>query len=261
MKTERTIQLDGQVHSVLISDEPEALKAAKAAGGASIGLWDRNREAGLSGGGFPGADLSAADYLAERLEDIDERYLEQVVRRHLGLPWILGESERLVIREFCLEDAALVPGEPQDGEADRIFYTPERLKEYIRCQYGFFEYGIWALVEKESRRLVGKAGLMQPGEEWQDFPEGLEMGYHIFEPYRGRGYGLESCRWILSYVQEWYQLPVYVKIDPSNERSIHLAMKCGFQFSGVTEKRCNGEIQRHNRYVWYCPQRQGSPVP
>ena len=117
MKTERMIQLNGEVHSVLISDEPEALQAARAAGRAFVGLWHRKQN----------ADLSAAEYLVEHLEDADEEYLEQVVRRHLGLPWMIGETKRLLIREFCLEDATRVPREAEDGEADQIFYTPKRL--------------------------------------------------------------------------------------------------------------------------------------
>ena len=79
MKTERMIQLDGRIHSVLISDEPEALQAARAAGRASVGLWNRERN----------SDLSSAEYLVEQMEDIDEAYLERIVRRHLGLPWII----------------------------------------------------------------------------------------------------------------------------------------------------------------------------
>ena len=112
-----------------------------------------------------------------------------------------------------------MPREAEDGEADQIFYTPKRLAGYIRYQYKFYQYGIWALVEKKSQNLIGKAGLTTLGDEWEGYPEGLEMGYHIFAPYRGLGYGQESCRWILSYAKEQYQLPVYAKIDRSNERS------------------------------------------
>ena len=273
MKIERMIQLNGKMHSVVISDEPEALQAARAAGRASIGLWDRKNN----------ANLSAAEYLAEQLEDIDERYLEQVLRRHLGLPWIIGESERLLIREFCLEDAALMPREPEDGEADRVFYTPERLQEYIRCQYGFYQCGIWALIEKNSGRLVGKAGLTQLSDDWGEYlkamgdgsetADGLEIGYHIFTPYRNRGYGREICQWLLAYSAEEYQLPVYAKIDRSNERSIHLAETCGGLHCNdvisvpsagdawLTERRCNGEIQKHNRYVWNFQQHLKLPDP
>ena len=115
-------------------------------------------------------------------------------------------------------------------------------------------FGRWW--KKKSQNLIGKAGLTTLGDEWEGYPEGLEMGYHIFAPYRGLGYGQESCRWILSYAKEQYQLPVYAKIDRSNERSIHLAEMCGFQPCKmmVTEKKCNGEIRKYNPYVWNCPQ-------
>ena len=144
----RCVSIDGISYPVVLSDETEALLKAKADGKASVGFWDRN-----SGGQ---QDLSWVSYLVEDLEDADQKFLEQVVRRHLGLPWKIAETRRLLIREFVEEDADQVPKEAGDGSADEIFYTREKLKDYIRCQYGFYEWGIWALVEKETGQLVGR---------------------------------------------------------------------------------------------------------
>ena len=85
----------------------------------------------------------------EQMEDIDEAYLERIVQSHLGLPWIMGESERLLIREFCPGRCSIGSLGKWERESDRVFYTPELLQEYIRCQYGFYQCGIWALVEKK----------------------------------------------------------------------------------------------------------------
>ncbi len=114
----RYVSIDGISYPVVLSDETEALLKAKADGKASVGFWDRN-----SGGQ---QDLSGASYLVEDLEDADQKFLEQVVRRHLGLPWKIVETRRLQIREFAEEDADQVPKEAEDGSADEIFYTPER---------------------------------------------------------------------------------------------------------------------------------------
>ena len=81
------------------------------------------------------------------------------------MPWIIAETERLVIREFTAEDAAHMIQEDV-GPGDEIFHRREKLTAYIDSQYRFFEYGIWAVVEKESMTVIGKAGLFQPTAEF-----------------------------------------------------------------------------------------------
>lgn len=238
MRQERTITIDGQVHTVVIADEKRALLDAAAAGRAVIGIWDRRK---------PSQDLSPAQYLAERLEDVDGPYLERVVRRHLGLPWIIGETARLLIREFTMDDISQVVREKGDTPADRVFQTPEQLQEYIRCQYGFCQYGIWAVKRRSDGRLVGKAGVSDfaPG----GLLPGAELGYHIFAPYRGRGYATEACREILTYAAIHLDCPIYAKIDASNEASIRVAARCGLQ---PIRQICSESGRCSYLYSWSC---------
>ncbi len=247
MQTERAVTIDSQEYVVVISDETEALLAARTAGRAVLGLLGETERGPEAGQG-----LWAASYLIESLDALDDRFLERVVRRHLGLPWVIAQTERLLIREFQAEDAARIPHEDADTEADRIFCDSETLAEYIRCQYRFYEYGIWALVDKESGELVGKAGLSS----WEGEAEAsgciredigekhvmeLELGYHIFTPYRRRGYAAEACRAILAYAQEqWDSCRIYAKIDASNEASIRVIHSCGFK---LLNQACNGALQ------------------
>lgn len=156
MTEKRTVFISGTPYTVTISSEQEVLSAAYAAGGAIIGLWDKNRS---------GQSLAPADYVVECAEDADEEFLERVVRRRLHMPWIIAETERLVIREFTAEDAAHMISEDA-GPGDAIFHSREKLTAYIDSQYRFFEYGIWAVVEKESMAVIGKAGLFQPTAEF-----------------------------------------------------------------------------------------------
>lgn len=260
MTEEREVIIDGTVYTVVISDEKEALLAAKAAGRAFIGLQSRED-----------IDLWPASYVAESLEDLDAVYLEQVVRRHLGLPWHIGETRHLLIREFQEEDAEKVPKEETDTKEDAIFYTQEKLSQYIRCQYGFYEYGLWALVEKETKNLAGKAGIVRtsygekpwetyerpdqslhlpadlPAEEKREDHFYVEIGYHIFRPYRRRGYGSEALKNIVELVKEKSETPVciYVKIDASNKASIGVAESCGFS---VIAEKCSGAV----RWLYLC---------
>ena len=250
MTEKRTVFISGTPYTVTISSEQEVLSAAYAAGGAIIGLWDKNRS---------GQSLAPADYVVECAEDADEEFLERVVRRRLHMPWIIAETERLVIREFTAEDAAHMISEDA-GPGDAIFHSREKLTAYIDSQYRFFEYGIWAVVEKESMAVIGKAGLFQPTAEFlngeiqqtefrqaeiqqtesqqaeasppqkkEDTP--LELGYHIFTPWRRSGYAKEACREILNYGTGRLTGCICAVIAEGNTASIRLAESLGFRLT------------------------------
>ena len=221
MTEEKTIQVENRFCTIVISDEAEALLAAAAAGRASVGLWRPG-----------GEDLPGTAYLAEPEAAGDPVFLERVARRVLGLPWVIAQTDRLRIREFTEQDWRQVPADECLEEADQVFCRPELLRAYIRSQYRFYEYGIWAVEERDTGRLAGKAGVTNP----QGIPEGetavLELGYHIVRPYRRRGFGTEACRAIEAYVREEMPCRVCAKIDASNEASIRTALSCGLQFTG-----------------------------
>lgn len=248
MIKERSIMVEDVSYTVVISDEQEALFAADAAGRAIIGLWRQNQVC---------QSLSPAVFVVECIEDADASYLEQVVRRKLGLPWHIAETDRLLLREFCLADSVYVPEDPVDQASDRIFFTPDALEGYIKNQYGFYQYGIWAVVEKGSGNLVGKAGVSQmnnpclgtqrAGLEHQKIE--LELGYHIFLPYRNQGYGTEACCAIQTYARDRMDAALYAKIDPSNEASIRLIQSCGFR---LIERRYSEERRSYCLYGWNC---------
>ncbi len=217
-------KVNGRRIPVLISDDSEVLLAAKAAGRAVVGLQ----------GSF---EISAASYVVESLEDLDDEFLERVARRHLGLPWRIRETKRLVIRELFQGDF----DELWENQVGSGFETPEKLEAYTRRQYALYEFGFWALVEKESGELVGVAGLTLPREEERDtritltltFPESegeLELGYHIFPIYRGQGYAKESGEAILQYGREKIGAGRFlVRIKPQNRASLAVAKRLGFR--------------------------------
>lgn len=245
MTWEREIWVDGTRHVVVLSDEREALLAAKAAGRVVVGVLGT------------AADLSAARYLVEE-PDVETDVLERVARRELGLPWRIGESERLLIREFAMADMDAVVREPEDGEDDQVFYTPELLESYIREQYGFYECGMWAVVRKSDGALLGKAGVT-PGDGF------LELGYHVFSPYRRMGYGQEACKVILEYVEREYMTEgagdvreVRARTAPGNWASRRLLEGLGFQAGSRPQPvMCGGAGSGELWYVWTPGQRHG----
>lgn len=224
---------------VLISDEKEALLAAKAAGRAIIGLWRPDQAMD---------EIAAARYVVEDAADATPEYLERVARRHLGLPWNICETERLLLREMCACDFA----EVWENQIGLGFGSLEELKAYTENQYSFYEFGFWALVEKSSGKLAGVAGLKVPEELEEtdremtdvltrnltgtgvadDSGEILELGYHVFSSYRKKGYASEACQAVLDYAAKELGIAGFmVRIDKKNIVSRHLAECLGF-FAG-----------------------------
>ena len=246
MNWEREITVEGKIFQVTISDDHEALRSAFAEGRAVVGLWDRERA---------DQNLTPAAYVVEDLKDIDDVFLERVIRRREGLPWNIAKTKRLTIREFAPQDFVSIPDEPEAGKSGSLFLKEETLKDYICHQYSFYEYGIWALVDHEKGLLVGKAGIsnleLTGQEEFfsaikkNDTP--VELGYHIFSPYRQQGYGKEACMAILSYAALAVSERIYARIDERNLASIKLAEDLGFRLIARTH---SGSVPQLCLYEW-----------
>lgn len=262
MKEIRIAKVNQREFPVLISDEKEALLAAKAAGRAIVGLWR------------PGMDmeeLAPARYVIGDISDASGEFLERTVRRHLGLPWKICETERLLIREMSGDDF----DEVWANQVGRGFGTVEEFLAYTKNQYSFYEFGFWALVEKASGELIGVAGLTVP-EEMDGAAEGgghgpdqkktgvyvrdvskacgsrpsavsgsgslpvsvlspsegltLELGYHIFPGFRRKGFAREGCLAIMKYGEEELGVTRFLaRIRKGNHASENLALSLGFQ--------------------------------
>ena len=145
MQETRYAVVDGEEIPVLLSDENEALLAAKAAGRAIVGLWREDTQ---------GDEWCAADTLIADVEDADEEFLGRIARRHLGLPWAICETERLKIREIAEGDYEEIVENHVDADLD----TVEKVAGYTKHHYEVFEFGFWAVEEKKSGNLTGVVG-------------------------------------------------------------------------------------------------------
>lgn len=232
MVIEYRIVLDGTSHPVIISDEPLALLTAQAAGRAIIGVEENEHS----------PRISFAPYIIPSFEDVGRELAELVLRRHLGLPWTIAVTKRLLVREFVKEDADLIPREEYGGQ-EKVFRSREMMALYIEKQYGFYEYGTWALTEKQSGLLVGMAGVSNPRlspafekllEQARPKPPDrqmswLELGYHVFAPFRRRGYAKEAAGAIASYAHEVLDSRLIALIDRKNKASRALAAGLGME--------------------------------
>lgn len=216
----KEVTVEGTRYPVTVSDDNEALLAAAAAGRAIIGIWDPSVRP-------LGAGFDACLYLVCEMEAADDMLLEKAVRRQYGLPWIIAQTERLLIREFTKDD----PLEAQSADdGDGVFSDRARREDYIDNQYRFHECGLWALVLKKSGLIIGKAGITAG-----------QLGYHIYGPFRGRGYAFEACSAILGYAEEELGLRhVRIKTGEGNEASVRLAEALGFSRTEDTEQKSEG---------------------
>lgn len=84
-------------------------------------------------------------------------------------------------------------------------------------------YGQWALIERASRRFVGRAGLWQP-EGWP----GLEVGWILARPYWGHGYATEAGRAAVGHAFGVVGAEQVISlIRPENTASIRVAERLG----------------------------------
>ncbi|HST21783.1 MAG TPA: GNAT family N-acetyltransferase [Blastocatellia bacterium] len=91
-------------------------------------------------------------------------------------------------------------------------------------------YGIWAVEERETGRLVGRIGFFNP-EGWP----GFELGWVLGRDHWGKGYATEGARRALEYVfTETTRDHVISLIHPDNHGSIHVAKRLGEELEGET---------------------------
>lgn len=148
-------------------------------------------------------------------------------------------TERLILRPFRDEDIDAYAEICADPEVMRYLGPGQPIpREEAWRQMAFFlghwhmrGYGMWALEEKASGRLVGRAGLQNP-EGWP----GFEAGWTLGRPYWGNGFATEAAREALRYAfEDLGRDHVISLIRPGNDPSIRVAERLGERLEGEVE--------------------------
>jgi RimJ/RimL family protein N-acetyltransferase len=148
------------------------------------------------------------------------------------------ETERLLMRGFTDEHLDGLAEISADPEVTKWVGDPDGLSReetWRRIAYfvGHWElrgFGQWALLERDSGRLVGRAGLLQP-EGWP----GLEVGWLVGREFWGRGYAPEAGRAALDWARDALGAEHVISlIEDANERSARVAGKLGMTVEGRT---------------------------
>lgn len=242
-----------QAGDVLLTDNPDAGAAFAKAGGCVIGLCP---EEALHTVDFPDAVVLAAE---EKAEELSEAFIRKTACHFYGKPFIVAETQRLVIREStgedyeavytllkaCEETDAAGRNEAQAAGGYRIFAEGFGLKEigsrkhfseYVNTCYRFFGFGIWTVLLKgEIGKVIGWCGLF-PKKDEGEAGFHIELGYAMAPAFRGKGYGYEACRAILDYAGSELELEsdqILARVDARNAAALGLAQKLGLTIQTV----------------------------
>lgn len=143
------------------------------------------------------------------------------------------ETERLILREMTDDDFDGLYEILSDAETMKFYPKPfdkEKVRGWInwnKDNYKTFGFGLWAVVLKQSGRLIGDCGVTM---QWINHSIRPEIGYHIHKDYRLRGYASEAAARCRDYVFE--ETPfnaVYSYMKSTNVGSYSTAIKNGMK--------------------------------
>lgn len=195
-------------------------------------------------------DFSEFIYAVEEPEGLEEDYLRKVYKRLKSMPWDILETDRCMLRETTVEDVGdfySIYSEPSiTAYMEDLFADVEEEKQYIRDYiekvYGYYEFGVWTVIEKETGAVIGRAGL-----SCREGFEEPELGFVIGVPWQGKGYAYEICKAILKYgVEELEFTKIQALVQPGNAASISLCEKLGMKSVG----QVNVEQEEYVRFLY-----------
>lgn len=213
-----------EYRSLFITDELQKAYEAKAAGRYVVLALPLSDNASYDMEDFP--------YAIENLDEIPDTYLDRLILRFAGKPWTILETARCRLREITVEDVdALyeIYADPSvTAYMENLYADPEEerayTRDYIKNHYGFFEFGMWIIEDRQTGRIIGRAGLDMVAEK-----ENPQLGFVVRKEYQRKGYAFEVCRAILAYAHEELGFPVVeASCDADNVASINILCKLCF---------------------------------
>jgi RimJ/RimL family protein N-acetyltransferase len=151
---------------------------------------------------------------------------------------VILETDRLLLRWFREDDFPEFLAMSSDPEVMKFiggkpltqFEAWKSMAGYIGHWY-FRGYGVWAVEEKSSGKLVGRIGFMNP----PGWP-GFELGWTLARENWGKGYATEGARRAMQYAfTEMNRERLISLIAPENVNSIRVAERLGERVQGETE--------------------------
>ena len=107
------------------------------------------------------------------------------------------ETNRLILRQMTYDDFDALYEIFSDAETMAHYPSPfdrDKVMNWIKWNienYEKYGFGLWAVVLKETGKVIGDCGLTMQNIDNEILPE---IGYHIHRKYQRNGYGSEAAR-------------------------------------------------------------------
>ncbi len=163
------------------------------------------------------------------------------------------ETERLYLRELNQSDFDSLCRILQDEETMTAYegtFDDGEVQEWLDRQtarYRKWGFGLWAVVLKETGRMIGQCGLTM--QLWNG-REVLEIGYLFERAYWHNGYATEAARACKTYAFEVLKAEeVCSIIRDTNTASQRVAARNGMMMTDTSVKHYRGVAMPHVRYA------------
>jgi RimJ/RimL family protein N-acetyltransferase len=147
---------------------------------------------------------------------------------------VVIETERLLLRDFTIEDAPLIYELNHDPEVTRYTLDPvenieqakQILEQTILPQYALYNHGRWAVHLRVDLEFLGWCGLKYRPERHE-----IDLGYRFKKQAWGKGFATESAYACLNYGFEKLGLKRIVgRAMPGNIASLKVLEKIGMNY-------------------------------
>lgn len=157
--------------------------------------------------------------------------------KHLGTKRL--ETERLVLRQFALEDAdKMYQNWASDPEVTKYLTWPTHesvgvtkrvLSDWVSSYDNENQYQ-WCIAKKENNEPIGSISVVNMKEKAESF----EIGYCISRAYWHQGITSEALRAVMDYLlNEVGARRIESRHDPRNPHSGAVMQKCGLRYEGT----------------------------
>ena len=109
-----------------------------------------------------------------------------------------------------------------------VNYTADYLR-YIQSRYALGDFFDWAIIDRESRRMIGTCGFTKINTD----NDSGEIGYVLNPDFWGRGYAVEAAKRVMEFgFCELGLHRIEARFMKGNERSLRVMEKLGMSFEG-----------------------------
>ena len=152
------------------------------------------------------------------------------------------ETQRLVLRKIKLKDAKNLTELLLDKDVQEFLagipsnYTIDMAINYInnvlKPKYKEKDYYDWAVVEKDSNKLIGRIGLFKQ----DDTRKMADLVWYLNKNFRCKGYTTEAVKEVVKFLQSvgFKRIEAFANIE--NKASQKVMEKCGFSYEGTLRK-------------------------